>query len=1172
MAYDDPYFPEDDQQAALRLARQQLAERKADRPAYEMTENAPQTDATPQGPWGRTFAAVTGGRNLENDVSNIRSRLPSGEDYGQALLNQRDVTQEFNSLSGQNLREGYANKNIPQMALGARQGALGFVNPALAPINAGFDVLTQTAAKFDPRAKAEAEVIGLVGTEGSGAVNKGMKIAREMAAEHPFLASAIPAALGHNALPESTEAAKPVTPSAANWQIEKETGLPQHVYDQGYTIPAYHSTVAEKDFAPGSMKDENGFGVHFGTKEAANDRLSGRKEELGIGDDTSRDRILPVAIKLKRPLELEDIGEWNDKREVFAAVQDVYPEISKQFGVDKSKHTLPDGRVDNIAYWNSIPELPEIKKFLQKKGHDGIVYENQFEGDGGNSYIVFDPKKNVKSQFDLPQSKEPELSAPVVYDNPHANPNSLGLYSRAQRILEEMNIKEGTDLQAIINQMKNKDNSVVKELADFGITDRKGTINPDLIEAYADIPIKGKDDLIALLNNVSPEHIKEIVFKKDNTKNYPKNLEGTMQYLEDVAADPQKFKDFLEMHNVHYDHNNWIDSDKHERYDFLAHNHFEDAEYAVQNTPWVYPRTDESVELFTRDLAADRNEFENFVNDNEMRGVLAENPIRNDELNHAMSENGTFEDRMRYLENYHGGDLMDYIAEMITPPGYPQYEPYTMPGGTNYQERIGYLDPKRYGILHENTDHSYNLGDGEGNINRLYQTRVKDYINNKGEKVRFVDESQNDQATAASKQGVAEPLSNFKHLTPEKLLETQGGRLEERQKDHIKNVASLRENYLKKIEEAKAKDYQLEAARMEVKLESLDENYKDFLSANKTKGVKVDHYIGNDPSNTEWRRLALKRELIDAVDSGMDKLVINNGLNISKRWGKNFKNAYDKTMASDVKSILNELDSKLIGNFKQEDAGLDFAKKGGSQYGHSDRHPNGATEHEPGYVYRLGNDLKMQMARYFDAPGIYKKGISGKEERAAMHDWWNSMDDTAKENKHAEYLKKADEMSVINITPELINAIKTKGFKHRKSGGRVGKAGGGLSFSNIATQGSEGETNPDGTPKTNASSPVVPLVADSNPYTSEGGGGSGGAGGGPGNDSSTGSQAGGGSRDSNNADSTGTTGGNAEKRGGRVSKMQESEHNVIKRALTLSNHGSPLSDAMRIARQHRGRP
>jgi hypothetical protein len=1162
MAYDDPYFPQDDQEAALRVARQQLADRKAERPAYEMTENAPQTDATPQGLLGRGFAAVTGGRNLENDISNIRSRLPSGEDYGQALLNQRDVTQEFNNLSGQNLREGYANRNLPQMALGYGQGVLGFVNPALAPINAGFDVLSNTAAKFDPRAKAEADVIGLVGTEGSSALNKGMKIAREMAAEHPFLATAIPAALGHNALPESTEAVKP---AAATWQIEKETGLPQHIYDQGYTIPAYHATVAEKDFAPGSMKDENGFGVHFGSKEAANDRLSGRKEELGLGDDTSRDRILPVAIKLKKPLELEDVGEWSDKREVFAAVQDVYPDISKQFGVDKSKHMWPDGSVDNISYWNSIPELPEIKKFLQKKGHDGIVYENQFEGDGGNSYIVFDPKKNVKSQFDLPKSKEPEPSAPVVYENPHANPNSLGLYSRAQRILEEMNIKEGTELQAIINQMKNKDNSVVKELSDAGITDKKGTINPDLIEAYKAYPIQNKDDLIALLRNVSPEHVKEIVFKSD-TKNYSKNLEGADKYLKDIAENPQQFKDFLEEHNVPYDHDNWIDADKHARYDYLVHNHLDDAEHAVQNRSWVYPRSDESVGLFARDLATDRNEFENFVNDNEMPGVLAGNPRRDAELDHAMSENGTFEDRMRYLENYHRNDLMHYIEEeMIAPQGHPQYEQYTMPGGANYQERIGYLDPAQYGTLHTNADHSYDLEFRKGDENRLYQTRVKDYLNNEGNKVRFIDEVQNDQATAASKEGISEPLSNFKKLTPERLLETQGDRLYRAQRNELEVIVNHRKNYAADLESAKYLRDEPAIARIEKDLKELDKKYKDLLESENTKGVSVDHYIGDNPSNTEWRKIALKRELIDAVKNGMDKLAVNNGLNISKRWDKNFKKAYDGTMTSDLKSILNELDPKFVSNLKQEDAGLNFARAG-NKYGYRDRHYSG----EPGYVNQLDSNIKINMAKYFDAPGIHKKENSLADEKAAMKNWWNSMDDATKDALHEKYLKKVDEMNVVHLTPELKQAILEKGFKHRKSGGRVGKAGGGLSFGNIATQDSEGETNADGTPKTSTTSPVVPIEAN-NIESGGGGGNDGGRGGndsGPGN----GSQAGGGGRDSNNADSTGTTGGNAEKRGGRVSKMQESEHNVIKRALTLSNHGSPLSDAMRIARQHRGRP
>jgi hypothetical protein len=143
-----------------------------DRPAYEVTDNSAAVDMTPSNSLAELFAAMTGGRNLENDISQFRSRLPTFNTYGNALLEQKEATQQMNELGRQNLREGYANRNLPQMALGAGQGVLGFVNPALAPINAGFDVLSQTAGKFDPRLKAEADVLGLVGTEGTSLASK----------------------------------------------------------------------------------------------------------------------------------------------------------------------------------------------------------------------------------------------------------------------------------------------------------------------------------------------------------------------------------------------------------------------------------------------------------------------------------------------------------------------------------------------------------------------------------------------------------------------------------------------------------------------------------------------------------------------------------------------------------------------------------------------------------------------------------------------------------------------------------------------------------------------------------------------------------------------------------------------------------------------------------------
>lgn len=143
-----------------------------DRPEYEMTDNSDAVDMTPAGPWERTFQKVTGGRNLQNDLSNIKSRLPTGKDYGHALLEQRDVAQEMNEQGRQNLREGYANRDLPQMLLGTGQGILGVVSPAMAPINAGLDVLVNTAGKFDPKLKAQVEALTLGGSEGTHALPK----------------------------------------------------------------------------------------------------------------------------------------------------------------------------------------------------------------------------------------------------------------------------------------------------------------------------------------------------------------------------------------------------------------------------------------------------------------------------------------------------------------------------------------------------------------------------------------------------------------------------------------------------------------------------------------------------------------------------------------------------------------------------------------------------------------------------------------------------------------------------------------------------------------------------------------------------------------------------------------------------------------------------------------
>ena len=184
-----------------------------DRPEYEMTDSSDAVDMTPAGPWERTFQKVTGGRNLQNDLSNIQSRLPTMEDYGKALLHQRDVAQETSELGRHNLREGYANRDIPQMLLGTGQGVMGLVSPAMTPINAGLDVLVNTAGKFDPRAKAEAERISLMGTEGTGAAHGSLKT----------LGDAVVKASERARFPEASLIALPAAVAAAERPVEAAT-------------------------------------------------------------------------------------------------------------------------------------------------------------------------------------------------------------------------------------------------------------------------------------------------------------------------------------------------------------------------------------------------------------------------------------------------------------------------------------------------------------------------------------------------------------------------------------------------------------------------------------------------------------------------------------------------------------------------------------------------------------------------------------------------------------------------------------------------------------------------------------------------------------------------------------------------------------------------------------
>lgn len=123
----------------------------------------------------KIFRAITGGRSFGNDISNISKNLPDVHAYGEALQNATEGARALQQQGVENMRSG----ELGRMALGAGQVPLGYFNQAIAPVSAAFDVGSETAGKFDPRLKAEVDVIGALGTEGSSALAKASRLAQE---------------------------------------------------------------------------------------------------------------------------------------------------------------------------------------------------------------------------------------------------------------------------------------------------------------------------------------------------------------------------------------------------------------------------------------------------------------------------------------------------------------------------------------------------------------------------------------------------------------------------------------------------------------------------------------------------------------------------------------------------------------------------------------------------------------------------------------------------------------------------------------------------------------------------------------------------------------------------------------------------------------------------------
>ena len=179
--------------------------------------------------------------------------------------------------------------------------------------------------------------------------------------------------------PELGAAAPPQTPAFKRWFGESKV-----VDEKGEPMVVYHGTTVHFD----EFDTSQSFGAHFGSAEAARDRLEGI---YALGPHFAPGRVadpapqtMAVYIKLENPYRLPDMGNWDGLGILDELEADPSLDWSKWPG---GKRGLAD---DMESFELEEDNYGKLQEFLKRNGYDGVVYKNIAEGTG-DSYVVFDP-------------------------------------------------------------------------------------------------------------------------------------------------------------------------------------------------------------------------------------------------------------------------------------------------------------------------------------------------------------------------------------------------------------------------------------------------------------------------------------------------------------------------------------------------------------------------------------------------------------------------------------------------------------------------------------------------------------------------------------------------------------------------------------------------------------
>lgn len=184
----------------------------------------------------------------------------------------------------------------------------------------------------------------------------------------------------------------------------------------------YHSTTN-----PNLIFEEGKgeLGTHLAsTTEQANEvaKFNGKTVDPATGRVTRVNNIHPVQADIKNPLRLRDYsGNWLQPDETVFGLRDRvthyrspegYPDghVTWNLSEEAQKAGLTDADLPKIedlyhaAYLKDDGKTftKDFQNFVKSKGFDSIVYKNQFEDIGSDSYIVFDPKKISSSIANKP--------------------------------------------------------------------------------------------------------------------------------------------------------------------------------------------------------------------------------------------------------------------------------------------------------------------------------------------------------------------------------------------------------------------------------------------------------------------------------------------------------------------------------------------------------------------------------------------------------------------------------------------------------------------------------------------------------------------------------------------------------------------------------------------------